>query len=169
MRNYISLLLESAAAKRRLAHLFQSEKVDRATCESVAMVSHDSSGAARREKDNKMPQENCHERTPVSSRARSVNSSLGSGATKRDLSVFSFTLALVLAGVVVAAHTDDPVFWLLVGPIPVAILYTTRTFLRQRVIRRKRSPMFTRPARLCQETLLTNTPSSMQTNKRFHM
>jgi hypothetical protein len=46
-------------------------------------------------------------------------------------------LALVLVGVVVAAHTDHPVFWLLIGPTPFAVLHTTRTFLRQRVIRRE--------------------------------
>jgi hypothetical protein len=169
MSNYISLLLEAAAANRRLAHLFQSEKVDQATCQSIAMVTRDSSGAARGDRNNKMPQESRQGRTQVSNRTRTVIPNLGSGATRRDLSVFSFMLALMLAGVVVAAHTDHPVFWLLIGPIPVAILYTTRTFLRQRVIRRKRSPMFTRPARLCQETLLTNTPSSTQTKKRFHM
>ena len=159
MSNYISLLLESAAANRRLANLFQSEELDRAICQSSAMVTRDSSGAARREKDNRMPQQNRHERTQVSSRTSTASPNLGSGATKRDLSVFSFMLALVLAGVVVAAHTDHPVFWLLIGPIPIAILHTTRTFLRQRVIRRKGRPMFTKPARIYQETLLTKTPN----------
>ena len=51
-------------------------------------------------------------------------------------------LALVLVGVVVAAHTDRPVFWLLIGPTPFAVLHTTRTFLRQRVIRREGLLMF---------------------------
>src|ERR1700742_388719 len=123
MSNYISLLLEAAAANRRLAHLFQSERVDGPTSQPITMATHDSGGVARREKDNKMPQENYHERTMVSTRTKTTSRDLGSGATQRDLSFFSFTLALVLAGVVVAAHTDDPVFWLLVGPIPVAILY----------------------------------------------
>jgi hypothetical protein len=60
-------------------------------------------------------------------------------------------LALVLVGVVVAAHTDDPVFWLLVGPTPIAVLNTTRTFLRQRVIRREGPLMFCKRDRLYQE------------------
>ena len=64
-------------------------------------------------------------------------------------------LALVLVGVVVAAHTDHPVFWLLVGPTPIAVLHTTRTFLRQRVIRREGPLMFRKRNRLYQETLLT--------------
>jgi len=59
------------------------------------------------------------------------------------MSVFSsFMLALVLVGVVVAAHTDHPVFWLLIGPTPFAVLHTTRTFLRQCVIRRERLLVF---------------------------
>ena len=160
MSNYISLLLESAAANRRLAHLFQSEELDRSTRQSIAMVTRDSSGADRSDskQDRKMPKENRHERTQVSSRTSTAIPDIGSGATKRDLSVFSFMLALVLAGVVVAAHTDHPVFWLLIGPVPIAILHTTRTFLRQRVIRRKGPPMFIKPARRYQETLLTKTP-----------
>ena len=137
MSNYISLLLESVAANRRLAHLFKSEELDRATCQSISMVTRDSKGAARREINNKMPQDNLHQRTQVNSRTSTVIPNVGSGATKRDLSVLSFMLALALAGVIVAAHTDHPVFWLLVGPIPIAILNTARTFLRQRVIRRK--------------------------------
>src|SRR5271169_3853946 len=51
-------------------------------------------------------------------------------------------LALVLVGVVVAAHTDHPAFWLLIGPTTFAVLHTTRTFLRERVIRREGPLMF---------------------------
>ncbi len=132
MSNHISLLLEAEAANRRLAQLFQSEELDRARQQSTAMVTRDSSRAARREPNSKMPQENSRERTPVRSRTRTAIPA----ATKRDLTVSSFMLALVLAGVVVAAHTDDPVFWLLIGPVPVAVLHTTRTFWRQGVIQR---------------------------------
>ena len=137
MSDPISLLLESEAATRRLAHLFQSEELDRTTRQSIAMLTRDSSGAARRDKNGKMPQENRHERAQVCSRTTTVTPNIGSGASKRDLTVFSFMLALVLAGVVVAAQTDHPVFWLLIGPVPVAILHTTMTFVRQHVLRRK--------------------------------
>ena len=50
---------------------------------------------------------------------------------KRDLTVSGFVFALVLVGVMLAANTEQPAFWLLIGPAPVAILHTTRTFLRQ--------------------------------------
>src|SRR5580704_9733139 len=94
-------------------------------------------GTVRDSKQNsKMSQENRRERTPVRSRTRTTIPTIGSGDTKRDLTVSSFMLALVLVGVV-AAQTDHPVFWLLIGPTPFAVLHTTRTFLRQRVIRRE--------------------------------
>ena len=144
MSNYISLLLEAEVANRRLAQLFQSEELDRATHQSTAIVTRDSRGAARKvsKQNSKMYQENRRERTPVRSRSRTATPTIGSGDTKRDLTVSSFMLALVLVGVVVAAHTDHPVFWLLVGPSPFAVLHTTRTFLRQHVIRREGPLMF---------------------------
>src|ERR1700751_4865940 len=144
MSNHISLLLEAEAAKRRLAQSFQSEELDRTTHQSTAIVTRGSSGAPRRDskQNSKMSQENRSERTPVRSRKRTAVPTIGSGDIKRDLNVSSFMLALVLAGVVVAAHTDHPVFWLLVGPTPIAVLHTTRTFLQQRVIRREGPLMF---------------------------
>src|ERR1700680_3965231 len=97
-------------------------------------------GTVRDSKQNsKMSQENRRERTPVRSRKRTAIPTIGSGDTKRDLTVSSFMLALVLVGVVVAPHTDHPVFWLLIGPTPFAVLHTTRTFLRQCVNPRHRA------------------------------
>ena len=157
MSNHISLLLEAEAAKRRLAQSFQSEELDRTTHQSTAIVTRGSSGAPRRDskQNSKMSQENRRERTPVRSRTGTTIPTIGSGDTKRDLTVSSFMLALVLVGVVVAAQTDHPVFWLLIGPTPLAVLHTTRTFLRQRVTRREGPLMFCKRDRLYQETLLT--------------
>jgi hypothetical protein len=113
-------------------------------------------GTVKDSKQNsKMSQEDRRERTPVRSRKRTAIPTIGSGDTKRDMTVSSFMLALVLVGVVVAAHTNHPVFWLLIGPTPLALLHTTRTFLRQRVIRREGPLMFCKRDRLYQETLLT--------------
>ena len=64
-------------------------------------------------------------RTPTVSRASQQDQ------MKRDLTVSGFVFALVLVGVILAANTEQPAFWLLIGPAPVAILHTTRTFLRQ--------------------------------------
>jgi len=55
---------------------------------------------------------------------------------QRDLTVPSFVLALESVGVLLAAYTDQPVFWLLIGSAPLGVLHTIRAFLRLRVNRR---------------------------------
>jgi hypothetical protein len=144
MTNYISFLLETDAAKRRLAQLFESETLSSADHGLRAIVPRDRSLAARTtvEKDNNTFQEYHCRRRPARGRTRTAIRTIESGQTKRDLTVSSFMLALVLVGVVLAAYTDRPVFWLLIGPTPFAVLHTTRTFLRQRVMRREGLLMF---------------------------
>jgi hypothetical protein len=144
MTNYVSLLLETDAAKRRLAELFGSETLSSADHRSTAVIPNDRSRAVRIsvEKDNNTFREYRRTRTPVRSRARTAIPTIESGQTKRDLTVSSFMLALVVVGVIVAAHTDRPVFWLLIGPTPVAVLHTRRKFLLKRAVRREGLLMF---------------------------
>ena len=139
MTDYVSYLLESDAAKRRLAEQFEAEPLRSVARRSTAIVAHDQSRAARTaiEKNNNTFQEYRRARTPVRSRTRTAIPTKESGQPKRDLTVSSLILALVLVGVILAAHTDRPVFWLLIGPVPFVVLHTTRTFLRQRVIQRE--------------------------------
>ena len=144
MTNYVSMLLETDAAKRRLAELFESRTLTSADHRSIAIVPRDRSrpaGTAIEENNNTFQEHRCT-RTPVGSRTRTAIPSIEPSQTKRDLTVSSFMLALVLVGVIVAAHTDRPLFWLLIGPTPLAVLLTARTFLRQRVIRREGLLMF---------------------------
>ena len=47
------------------------------------------------------------------------------------MSTFSFTLTLLLLGTIGAAQSDNPVFWLLIGPAPFAVMFTGLVFLRQ--------------------------------------
>src|SRR3981189_3411176 len=157
MTDYVSFLLESDAAKRRLAEQFEAEPLRAVARRSTAIVAHDQSRAARTtiEKNNNTFQEYSCARTPVRSRTRTAIPTKESGQPKRPLPVSTFILALWLVGVILAAHTDRPVFWLLIGPVPFAVLHTTRTFLRQRVIRREGLLMFCKRDRLYQETLLT--------------
>jgi energy-converting hydrogenase Eha subunit H len=132
MNNHISFLLEAEAAKRRLAQLFQSEQLGRANHRSTAIVTRDSSRAVRThtKQNSKMSQENRRERTRTALPTRQPCQ------MKRDLTVSSFVLALVSVGVLLAAYTDQPVFWLLIGSAPLGVLHTIRTFLRLRVNRR---------------------------------
>jgi hypothetical protein len=133
MNYHISFLLEAEAAKRRLAQLFQSEELGRANHRSPATLTRDSSRAARSDtkQNSKMSQENRRERTRTALLTKQPYQ------MKRDLTVSSFVLALVSVGVLLAAYTDQPVFWLLIGSAPLGVLYTIRTFLRLRVNRRE--------------------------------
>ena len=80
-------------------------------------------------------------RTPTAQRGRQP------GQMKRALTVSGFVFMLVLVGAILAANTDRPVFWLLIGPAPVAVLHTIRTFLRQRPRRQKDLLEFYEPNR----------------------
>jgi hypothetical protein len=51
------------------------------------------------------------------------------------MSSFSFVLMLLLLGLFMAAHSDRPVFWLLVGPGPLAVAFTLATFVRRGFLR----------------------------------
>jgi hypothetical protein len=51
---------------------------------------------------------------------------------KRDLSIAGFVLILVLVYEIAAVQSDNPDFWLLVGPTPLAIAFTANRLLRCR-------------------------------------
>ena len=50
---------------------------------------------------------------------------------RKDMSTSTFTLTLLLLGTVGAAQTDNPMFWLLVGPAPFSVMFTGLVFFRQ--------------------------------------
>jgi hypothetical protein len=47
------------------------------------------------------------------------------------MSTSSFTLTLLLLGTIGAAQTDNPIFWLLIGPAPFAVVFAGIMFSRQ--------------------------------------
>jgi Flp pilus assembly protein TadB len=144
MNNHISFLLEAEAAKRRLAQLFQSEQLGRANHRSTAIVTRHSSRAARTgtKQNSKMSQENRREHGLTRECTRTAIPTSRPRQMQRDLTVSSLVLALVSVGVLLAAYTDQPVFWLLVGSAPLGVLHTIRAFLRLRVNRREGLLMF---------------------------
>jgi len=139
MNNPVSLLLEAEAAKRKLAQLFQSERLGRVSHPSTAIVAGESMPANQTdlEQASKEFRENYSEHGFVRSRARTALRASHSGQMKRDLTESGFVFILVLVGAILAAYTERPVFWLLIGPAPVAVLHTLRTFLRQRLRRQE--------------------------------
>jgi hypothetical protein len=139
MTDYISFLLETDAAKKRVAALFEPEALGSVDHLPTLIDAPERSCVARpsAKQKKKLFLEYRSKRSPVRDRARTAIPNLESSKIKRDLTVSSFMLALVLVGVLLAAHTDRPVFWLLIGPVPLVILHTVRTFLRQRVVRQE--------------------------------
>ncbi len=136
MTDYVSHLLETDTAKRRLARLFESETLGASESTAIAARERNPSSPENRTKEGDTFPERRRTHRPVGDRTRTTTPMIGSGQIKKELTVSSFVFSLVLAGAILAAHTDKPIFWLLIGPAPVAILHTTMTLLRQ-VLRRR--------------------------------
>lgn len=135
----VSLLLQGCAAKRKLSQLFQSEGLGQANHPSTAIVTLSSIPAVQTdiEQISKPFREICREHGLVRSRTPTAQRVRQPSQMKRDLTVSGFVFTLVLVGAILAANTDRPVFWLLIGPAPVAVLHTIGAFLRQRPWRQK--------------------------------
>jgi hypothetical protein len=127
----VSLLLQGYAAKRKLAQSFQAEGPAQANHPSTAIVTRDSVRTGIKQ-NSKLLRETCREDGVVRARATTAKQTRQPELIRRDLTVSSFVFTLVLVGAILAAYTDRPVFWLLIGPAPVAVLHTIRTFLRRR-------------------------------------
>jgi hypothetical protein len=138
MSNHVSFLLEAEAAKRRLAQVFQSGQLGRANHRSTAIVTRDSSRAARTDtkQNSKMSQEKRREHGLTRECTRTAIPTSRPRQMQRDLAVSGFVLGLESVGVLLAAYTDQPVFWLLIGSAPLGVLHSIRAFLRLRVNRR---------------------------------
>lgn len=137
MINYVSYLLAANAAKRRLAELFESETLLSSDYSSTPIVFGEGIRAARTniEQNNNMVREySSLQRWPV---PEWVTTAIPTKKAKRDLTVSGLVLALLFSGAAVAAHTDRPAFWLLIGPAPFAVAYTVGVCLRHRLIRRE--------------------------------
>ncbi len=118
---YDSFHLEEERARKNLAQVFQTGASGPGDC--LPLPERRSTSQASR---------------PVKGRNRSAGVShkrKDSEWTERDMSSFSFVLMLLLLGLFMAAHSDRPVFWLLVGPGPLAIGFTLTTFVRRGFLR----------------------------------
>ena len=134
---YSSLVLEAQKAKRELSRAFPSSSNQGVSRSVSAEIKGRTTEAAR----------------PVTVRSpRTVSrifllSSLLNHPRKRvrfpngfywmreDMGAVSFILTLVLLGSAAAAQTDQPAFWLLVGPAPLAAGFLAVSFFRRRLLR----------------------------------
>ena len=118
---YDSLHLEEERARKNLSQVFQTS----------------ASGSIDR---LPLPERRSTSRAWLSARVRTRSAGVSHQRkdgdwTGRDMSAFSFVLMLLLLGLFMAAHSDRPVFWLLVGPGPLAIGFTLTTFVRRGLLR----------------------------------
>jgi hypothetical protein len=132
---YPKLVVDSRVARRQLAQEFESG-VDSKTQRRVSPVSNRRLATA--------PQKNANEgKAPyrdlvcsiVSFIHRTRSRKTQSDIPKRDISGFGFLLILMLLCEIAAAQTEKPVFWLLVGPTPMALAFTANRLLQYRPTR----------------------------------
>jgi hypothetical protein len=135
MNDHLSLLLQGYATKRELAALFQSELFGQAKQPPITIAAPEPIPAVQRgiKQASKLFRENRRQHGLVPNRTASALGTSQPDQMQRDLTVSGFVVALVSVGVILAAYTDRPIFWLLIGPAPVGVLQTIRTFLRQRL------------------------------------
>jgi hypothetical protein len=127
------LVIDSRVARRRLAQEFESASK---TQRRVSPVRNRRLATA--------PQKNASEgKAPYPDPVRSIacfihrtrSRKTQPDIPKRDISGFGFLLILMLLCEIAAAQTDNPVFWLLVGPTPLAVAFMANRFLQYRPTR----------------------------------
>ena len=126
---YSILYLEAHRAIQRLTQTFRDQRA-----RNVASPALDCTPATIRqeEADNQprlSPRVTCPRDVLPDLR---TNIACKSNSTRSDMSASSFSLALLLFGTIAAAYTDQPAFWLLIGPAPLAVGFAAIAFLRQR-------------------------------------
>jgi hypothetical protein len=111
---YSSLHLEADRAKRRLTQAFQDQRAENLLPASIEGTAKEQEEVANRPRLS--PQRDVLlDLRPNAAYPNTSNSA------RRDMSASSFALTLLLFATIAAAHTDQPAFWLLIGPAPLAI------------------------------------------------
>lgn len=136
---YSSLILEAQSAKRELSRAFQSSP-DGGLSRSI-LPDLQGGGTAKDDRSDIA-------RTPRTVSRISLLGDLLYHPRKRvrlpngfywmheDMGPVSFILTLVLLGTAAAAQTDQPAFWLLVGPTPLACGFLAVTLFRRRLLKK---------------------------------
>src|SRR5215469_15128850 len=76
---------------------------------------------------------------------RKATSLKWSKRSRRDMSISTFTVTLLLLGTIGATQTENPTFWLLMGPAPFAVVLAGLGFFRQGLSPRHRKNSALRP------------------------
>jgi len=134
---YPKLVVDSRLARRQLAQEFEPG-ADSETKRRVSLVSDRSLATAPQKnagEGNTSYRDIVRSLTKFVYRTRSRELVKAPGPAKRDISGFGFVLVVMLLCEIAAAQTDDPAFWLLLGPTPLALGFTANRLLRNRSTR----------------------------------
>ena len=131
---YPNFFVDAQLAKRRFAESLEARRDVAGDCLSP-LVTGRAPGKADRKKAAKQRRaaqrltgSGDRYRNPIKNRRSLKRYEPG----QSDMSPFSFTLALLLIGTVAAVRSEDPAFWLLIGPVPLAAVFTATTVFRRR-------------------------------------
>ena len=130
MNPYTSLHMETRQAKQRLIQVTRAERGPGPVEIEGAPVGDQQKRATDRPWLSQELTRQC--KVPGDLR-KTERSGKESDWSEKDMSSFSFTLTLLLSGTIAAANADHPLFWLLIGPTPLAIGLAAVIFLRPRL------------------------------------
>jgi hypothetical protein len=125
--SYLNLHVEAQQAKQRLTQVFQEQPIeDRFLAGVDEPANRLASSTERRWLSPEMILRN---RIDSWKNPQSPKQSDNPG---KDMSASSFALTLLLSGTMAAANTDQPLFWLSIGPAPFALALAAIVLLRPR-------------------------------------
>jgi hypothetical protein len=125
--SYLNLHIEAEKAKQRLTQVFEEQQTGNRLRSAIEDLTDRPEQAIDRQW-----------LSPEMTRPSRVNpwkkgsSSKRAASTGKDMSSSSFALTLLLAGTIAAANTDQPLFWLSIGPVPLAIALGAAVLFRSR-------------------------------------
>ena len=127
--NHANLHMETRQAKQRLMQVLKGRGSESLVEIEDVPVANQPKRATDRPSPSRELTRQCKVLSDLRKTERTAKESDWSG---KDMSSFSFTLTLLLSGTIAAANADQPLFWLLIGPTPLAIGLAAAIFLRPR-------------------------------------
>jgi hypothetical protein len=133
---YLKFVIENRLARKRLAQTFDSRDSEmKRRFSPVADRIFATDVQKNTDKDETSTRHRVRSKTGFFYRTRSGVLAKQSSTTKRDSSGFCFMLFLLFLSEITASQTENPVFWLLVGPTPLAIAFAAYCYLRYKSAR----------------------------------
>jgi hypothetical protein len=128
MNSYLNLMLEAERVKERLQGPFRSTPELKENDQSLPL------GVVRKEKQRRRRSLRSRTLSPFEDRgycAAEIRSVSQRGAMNVEARIWIASYLLAILGLIKAAYSEQPLFWLAVWPAPAALACTIFIFLRQ--------------------------------------